>query len=215
MAGVNLLKQIRKEEVSEQTAVSTGGGAFSEVSSSDKLKLVLFLAGFVGFFLIRGYVSDTYLPAKLEAPNAELSALEGRLSATNAKKAQLAELEKELQENDTRIAELRNKITVINRIQNSNRDKVVRMIDYIVNQMPEPIWISELKVEAKSGSEVDLKGFSMNHQTISGFFSKLENGVFFSKWQLIDSVRQKVKRADNKEFDASRFQLKAEVTEVP
>jgi len=215
MAGVNLLKQVRSEQVVEQSAVSAGGASLADISASDKIKLVLFAVGLGGFFLIRGYVSDTYLPAKLEAPQAQVAEISQQIAATNAKKSQLTELEKELQENETRITELRNKIAVINRIKNSNRDKVVRMVDYIVNQMPEPIWISELKVEAKAGSDVDLKGYSVNHQTISAFFSRLENGVFFAQWQLIDATREKVKRNDDKEFDASSFILKAQVSEVP
>ncbi|MEO5667278.1 MAG: PilN domain-containing protein [Bdellovibrionota bacterium] len=215
MAGVNLLKQIRDEEVVEQTAVASVGGALSEISSLDKIRLGLFGVGFLALFLIRGYVADTYLPAKLEAPNAEIAELAAKLTATNAKKAQLSELEKELKENETRITELKTKIGVINRIKNSNRDKVVRMTDYIVTQMPDPIWISELQVEAKSGSVVDFKGYSMNHQTISTFFSKLENGVFFSKWELVEATREKVKDAANHDFEASKFELKAQVSEVP
>jgi len=215
MAGVNLLKQIRTETAVEQTAVVSGGGALSEIGLLDKIRLGLLVAGAVGFFAVRGYVADVYLPAKLEAPNAEIAALGAKLSAVNSKKSQLTDLEKELQENDTRINELKGKIAVINRIKNSNRDKIVRMIDYIVTQMPEPIWITEIKVEAKSGSEIALKGYSMNHQTISAFFSKLENGVFFSKWQLVEATREKVKRENTKEFDASRFELRAQTTEVP
>jgi Tfp pilus assembly protein PilN len=215
MAGVNLLKQIRTETVVEQTAVSSGGGALSEIGIADKIRLGLFVAGLVGFFAVRGYVNDSYLPAKLEAPNAEIAELGSKLAAINSKKSQLTDLEKELQENDTRINELKGKIAVINRIKNSNRDKIVRMIDYIVTQMPEPIWITEVKVEAKPGSDVALKGYSMNHQTISAFFTKLENGVFFSKWQLMEATREKVKRDNAKEFDASRFELRAQTSEVP
>ncbi len=215
MAGVNLLKQIRTETTVEQTAISTGGGALSEIGIADKIRLLLFVAGFVGFFGVRGYVSDTYLPAKLEAPNAEIAELGSKLAAVNAKKSQLTDLEKELQDNEARISELKGKIAVINRIKNSNRDKIVRMIDYIVTQMPEPIWITEVKVEAKAGSDVALKGYSMNHQTISAFFTKLENGVFFSQWQLVEATREKIKRDSNKEFDASRFELRAQTTEVP
>lgn len=214
MAGVNLLKQIRREEVVEQAAVSSGGASLSDIGAADKIKLVLFAAGFAGFFLIGGYVKDTHLPRKLEEPQARVAEISAQIAATNAKKSQLTELEKELQENETRITELRNKIAVINRIKNSNRDKIVRMVDYIVNQMPEPIWISELKVEAKAGSNVELRGYSVNHQTISAFFTKLENGVFFAKWELIDATREKLKLNDNKEFDASRFELKAQVSEV-
>ena len=215
MAGVNLLKQVRSEEVVEQSAVSSAGGAFSEISVGDKIRLLLFVGGFVVFYGVRGYITDSYLPSKLEEPNAEIARIAGELSAVNAKKAQLAELEKELQENENRITELKNKIAIVNRIKNSNRDKVVRMVDYIVNQMPEPIWISDMKVDAKAGSEVELNGFSMNHQTISAFFTKLENGVFFSQWQLVDATREKVKSGADKEFDASRFQLRAQVSEVP
>ncbi len=120
-----------------------------------------------------------------------------------------------MQGNDQRISEIRSKIALINRIKNSNRDKVVRMVDYIVNQMPEPIWISELRLEAKAGSEVQLRGYSITPQTISGFFTKLENGVFFSNWQLLDASREKLQRGDRKELEASRFELRAQVSEVP
>jgi Tfp pilus assembly protein PilN len=215
MAGVNLLKQVRNDTVVEQAAVSSGGGALSELSSLEKMRLLLFLGGFVAFFGIRNYMADTYFPSKLEEPQAEIARIGEQLAAVNAKKSQLSELEKELQDNETRITELKNKIAVINRIKNSNRDKVVRMVDYIVNQMPDPVWIADLKVDAKAGSEVELNGYSMNHQTISAFFSKLENGVFFSNWQLVDATREKIKVESTKEIDASRFQLKAQVSEVP
>jgi Tfp pilus assembly protein PilN len=100
-------------------------------------------------------------------------------------------------------------------VKKSNRDKVVRMVDFIITKMPEPIWISELRLEAKAGTAVDLKGFSTTYQTISTYFTRLEDAVFFTDWQLVETSLQKVKGPTGEDIDASKFDLKAQVTEVP
>lgn len=217
MAGVNLLKQLRKEEGREEIAVekvSLGAGALDDLSSFQKVKLILIFAGFFVFYFGRDYFNTTYLPSKLVEPQAQIDDLSQKIEVANRKRKENEEISKAAEALQAQIVELQQKILVIERIRKSNRDKVVRMVDYIVSKMPEPIWISEIKLEANPGSAVELKGFSTNYQTISTYFSSLEDAVFFSNWELIETSLQKVKSTTGEDMDASKFELKAQVSEV-
>jgi Tfp pilus assembly protein PilN len=215
MAGVNLLKQLAEDQAAEEVAVSSSGAAFADLSSYEKTKLVLILVGFFVFYFGRAYFNETYLPSKLHEPEAQIAQLDQEIASESAKREQLASLEREAQETEERSNEIRQRIAVITRIKNSNRDKVLRMVDYIINQLPDPVWVSEMQVLASVGSELNLRGFSTNYQNISSFFAKLEGGVFFNNWELVETSRQKTTGLDGREIDASIFQLKASIAEAP
>lgn len=218
MAGVNLLKQLRREEGAEEAAVSRislGGGALADLTSYQKLKLLLLVLGFFVYHFGRDHFNTTYLPSKLVEPQAQLDTLNEQIAAAQRKRVENEEIAKAADAYEQQIQELRRKIQIVETVKKSNRDKVVRMVDFIVSKMPEPVWISELKLEAKAGTPVDLQGFSTTYQTISTFFTRLEDAVFFNDWQLIESSRTKVKGPTGDDIDASKFQLKAQVSEVP
>jgi hypothetical protein len=218
MAGVNLLKQLRREEVSQEAVVSKfslGGGALEDLSSYQKFKLLLLFLGFFVYYFGRDHFNTTYLPSKLVEPQAQLERINNEIAAAKRKLSENEEITKAANAYEQQIQELRRKIQTIENIKKSNRDKVLRMVDFIVSKMPEPVWISELKLEAKAGTDVDLQGFSMSYQTISTFFSRLEDAVFFRDWQLIESSLTKVKGPTGDDIDASKFQLRAQVAEVP
>jgi len=218
MAGVNLLKQLRKEEGREEATVakvSFGSNALSDLSSYQKVKLLLLVAGFFVFYFGRDYFNTTYLPGKLVEPQAQIDSLTQQIAAANRKRKENEEIANAANAYEQQIQELKKKIQIVERIKKSNRDKVVRMVDFIVSKMPDPVWITDLKLEAKSGTQVDLRGYSITYQTISSYFTRLEDAVFFDNWQLIESSLAIVKGPLGQDLEASKFELKAQVTEVP
>jgi Tfp pilus assembly protein PilN len=229
MAGINLIEQLKQREntqaadaailengpsIFERLGLGGGTGGGEGLGMMAKIQLLLMILGIAAVPMGRDWLQTSYLPPKLEAPQAELEKVRREIKAKEAQKARIAAIEAELNQFDQQVADIKAKIDKIRLIREGNRDRIVRMVDYIVTQMPEPVWISSLTLSSTPGGQVQLMGRSMNYQNISTFVNRLQSGAFFPTWELEDSTREMMKRADGASHAAMNFKLKAQVVNI-
>jgi hypothetical protein len=70
-----------------------------------------------------------------------------------------------------------------------NRNSLIRMVDFVVSQMPNDVWMRKLEVDIQQGpnnpeSKISVLGSAITLQAVSEFLKKLENAVFFPTWDL-------------------------------
>lgn len=218
MAGINLLKQLKADDIPVEVDTASAASSsfnFDDLKSSEKIKLALIVGGFFAFHFGTEWFTGTYLPGELKTPQAELTSIQQKISATQGKLNELRELEKFIEEHNREIQELKARIRALEEIKQGQRDRAVRMVDFIVNQMPEPVWITSLQVGSNPGEQVVLQGFSRNYQNISTFFTKLETGVYFGGWELVSTQRADYDVDTETKIRASQFELRASAVEVP
>ncbi len=219
MSGINLLKQVDKRDadVETQDSGSSGGGFGADLTVAEKIQLSLLLLGGVVFYFSTSYLTETYLPQRLAVPQAELAQVQNEMAQVKSKLKELDDLKKFIEQHNIDVEELKRRIRALIEIREGQRDRAVRMVDYIIGQMPDPIWIEDLQLEVKSGQPVTLKGYSRNYQTISTYFTQLEEGVYFKDWELINSELKAYTPSGEgaKSVTASYFELKSTSSEVP
>lgn len=218
MAGINLLKQLKSEDIPvEVETASAAASSFQldDLKASEKIRLLLIVGGFFIYYFGTGWFTGTYLPGELVEPQQKLNSIQQQIAATQSKLNELSELEKFIEEHNREIQELKSRIRALEEIKEGQRDRAVRMVDYIVNQLPEPVWITNLQVGSNPGEQILLQGFSRNYQNISAFFSKLEKGVYFGGWELISTQREDYTIDESTKIRASQFELRASAVEVP
>jgi Tfp pilus assembly protein PilN len=231
MAGINLIEQLRQRESTQAQDAAmmesgpslferlgigggSGGSSGEGLGLMAKVQGLLMLVGIAAIPMGRDWLQTTYLPPKLEAPQAELDKVRADIKAKEAQKARIAAIEVELNQFDQQVADIKAKIEKIRMIREGNRDRIVRMVDYIVTQMPEPVWISTLDLAATPGASVALAGRSMNYQNISTFVGRLQTGAFFPTWELEESSREMMQRSGGASHAAMSFRLKAQVVDI-
>lgn len=218
MAGINLLRQLKSEDIPvevETASAAVSSFQLDDLKTSEKIRLGLIVGGFFVFHFGTGWFTGTYLPGELVEPRKQLASIQQKIASTQSKLNELSELEKFIEEHNREIEELKTRIRALEEIKEGQRDRAVRMVDFIVNQMPEPVWITSLQLGSNPGEQITLQGFSRNYQNISSFFSKLETGVYFGGWELIGTQIADYSVDSETTIKASQFELRASAVEVP
>jgi len=227
VAGINLLKKLEQQQATDGSGgdgglveekkifgMSFGGGGGIELTKVQQIKLILLAVGFVSIFVGRSWLTGTYLPEKLVEPQAQLAQAQADVAQKEEEIKRIATIREELVQYEKQVGEIKAKIDAIRRVREGQRDRVLRMVDYIVQQMPEPVWISKIVLEPKPGSEISLDGKSMNYQNISTFLARLQKGVFFPTWKLEQTQREIMERANGQKHAAMTFSIKGEVANI-
>lgn len=226
MAGINLIKRLKEQKSGAKMSSPSGGfGGFgggssslgseaSDVSSGDKLKIVLMLLLWAGAYYGRVY-KDQRISELETAKKNEIAAVDQLVSAEKSKMTALKSLAQEAEAYERQMAELQRKLTVIESL-GKNKNLAVRMVDFIVSEMPANVWLQKMNLDTKLESKVDLQGNATSMQVVSEFMKRLEGAVFFPSWQLVETKKEETALSgDPKKKEAipeSRsFQLNAKV----
>jgi len=232
MAGINLLKQARNLR---KGGGDGGGSSVSQVeperesllsrfsrstsdswTKEDTLRLIFFCVGIAlipgGRKLVADYTGR--ITADLQAQVADV---EGKIAAENRKLRDLAEIKKEAESYDARYAELQAKFKAVDDVSR-NRNLVVRMVDFVVQEMPPTIWLSRVTVDLVSNKKIDIFGNAMSLQLVGEFVKQLEGAVFFPVWSLVETTSEAgtvptaaAKTSLTVPVDSKKFSISADV----
>jgi len=200
MAGVNLIKQIRKIQRGDKAVSNVGKlpdlrgqldelvekvkSNFTEFDASDALRLGLFILGVIILVGSRAFIADYHSKVETEMTQ-QRDQLDAQIIAEAQKLKALDEIIKESESLDKQIAELERKLNLIQTVI-LNRNAPVKMVDFVITEMPESVWLEKMELEPREGGKIDLSGFALSLQVVSDFITKLENAVYFPSWQLVE-----------------------------
>jgi Tfp pilus assembly protein PilN len=225
MASVNLVKQLKARKSGTKTGLAPGAtstglkGLFQNLSASaiqldpkEKVLLFLFIMGIGSIFGTKEYLSTFYFPAQESTVRVEMAQLDSQLAQINSKLAAFESVKSDIDSYEKKMGEVREKLSVIESVQ-KGRNAIVRMVDLVISDMPEALWLGSLRIETSvekinpalpqatgpgnpqmgigssdnSIGNVSVKGFARNLQTVSEYMKKLEGAVFFPKWNLVET----------------------------
>jgi Tfp pilus assembly protein PilN len=229
MASINLVKQIKnRKSGGTKTGILPGTSAAGikgffqnltattgKLDSKEKLLLSLFIFGILSIFGTRAYLSEFYFPSQEVVVQNEIAALDSKMNEVRTKLSAFDSVKNDIDSYEKKMAEVREKLTVIESVQ-KGRNAIVRMVDFIINEMPSALWLSQIKVEtffekinstlppatgggaapggAAPGTTADnsigtvsVKGQALSLQLVSEFLKRLEGAVFFPKWTLVET----------------------------
>ncbi len=206
MAGINLVDQLNKPrgrhgtEAEGYESASEGGGLFARLrasagagssegfSSEDSAYLLRFLLGigliFGGRYLVENYTHR--IQAELQA---QVNEHQQQIAAEANKLRGLQGIRAELDDYERQMGELRRKLELIQSV-GRNRNLVVRAIDYAITEMPESLWLKSVEIAVGTEGRIDLNGYALTHQIISEYARRLEGGVFFPSWNLVETISE-------------------------
>jgi type IV pilus assembly protein PilN len=73
----------------------------------------------------------------------------------------------------------------------------VRMLDRVANDIPDKLWLTELK---EQDQKVTLKGVSINNEVIATFMGRLEDSPLFAEVYLVSIERESIDELNLKRF---------------
>jgi|GEM_PF-1096948 len=234
MPGINLVTQLRNPQATtagggfesgmesdsppslvERLRSLSGSGA-SDWERADTIRLVLALVGIAGFFGIR-YFADDYKARQEAELQAQVAELDQQIASEKRKLEGLKSFRAEAEAYDKQMAELQRKIELVESAS-KGRNLVIRMVDFVVTEMPPTIWLGRLTVETATKNEIDITGSALNLQIVSEYVKRLEGAVFFPKWQLKETVAEAGNSGTNAAGgravpmpDTKKFQVSAKV----
>ncbi len=147
------------------------------------LSFILLLAGlFAVGFAIQGKVS---------AQKAELKRLEAR-------KAQLAYVDKKISLAKKKSKEIQTKFKAIEKLQ-EGRTRTVKILDEVVTSLPiDRLWLKKLDLK---GATMKLSGIALDNHTVALFMRRLDASPLTKKVKLVNTKRQKIQGHDLMQFD--------------
>lgn len=173
-----------------------GGESGIELSGSQKFGLAILLLGIVSYTQYKLVINQFYINEKQAAAETVREQVRGEMNEWEQKLRAFDSIKAEIQSFEGQMSELRQKLAVIENMQ-KGRSSVVRMIDFMVREMPDEIWLTDVTVDVsgevrKTGKigKVDMSGNSVSLQQLSAFIERLEKGVFFTKWNLQETTAQ-------------------------
>ncbi len=234
MPGVNLVDQLKRdhdEQGQEQDGLELPKRSFFDAPIFDRFRrspetedvddgyvkkrllLMVIAAGII--FGARHYVIDE-LKNKIVVLETESTELTKKIEAEKKRSAELAEIRNEMIDFDRQVAQLRERLAAIRSV-GKNRNLIVRMMDYLISEMPQRVWISD--IELGRTTKVKMKGTAVTLQIVSEYIKRLQGAIFFPEWTLKkatgDSRRQAQKPVQGIEVpaDVKDFELEAKVVE--
>ncbi len=147
------------------------------------LSFILLLAGLFALgFAIQGKVS---------AQRKELKRLEAR-------KAQLAYVEKKITQAKKKSKEIEAKFNAIERLQ-KGRTRTVKIMDEVVTCLPiDRLWLKSMNLQ---GGQLKLSGIALDNHTVALFMKRLDASPSTKKVKLVNTRRQKIQGHDLMQFD--------------
>jgi Tfp pilus assembly protein PilN len=240
MTSINFVGEIlkRKKRIAEgEKGESAGGGFLAKLrglgggggggeggltlEAREKTMLMLGLLGIASIFGGRYYVTDVMIPPLRKNLTDRVEQINTDIAAERNKLAQFDSIKNEIDQYDKQMAELRTKLQLIESVQ-KNRNSIVRMVDFVITELPENVWLSDVSVDisTKTGAgmgKVDLSGKALSMQLVSEFVKRLEGAVFFPRWDLAETVSSQEtggSGANVKSYESKSFKISAEVTSL-
>ncbi|MBS1982783.1 MAG: PilN domain-containing protein [Bdellovibrionales bacterium] len=226
MAGVNLVKRLKERK----TGVGPGagsrgklfgmdmptfsGGSSIEISSGDRIRILLMVASIGAGFFMRSFVRD-FTSRKEAALRVEVNKLDQQIAEEKKKLDALKGLAQEADAYERQMAELQRKLAIIESL-GKNRNLAVRMVDFIVSEMPSNIWLAKMNLDTRTEQKVEVLGNATSLQLVSEFMRRLEGAVFFPRWQLVETSSRDASTASDPKAnkgpsDVRSFSLNAKV----
>jgi Tfp pilus assembly protein PilN len=136
------------------------------------------------------------------AATTKLDDLEEQISQLNSEKSRLGPIIVEVEEYQAKLAELKAKEGLIERLR-TEREGPVRMLDALSTELPDFVWLEEL---SQQGNTVTIDGMAASYVSIADYIRKLEDSDWFQNVELIDA---QVDRRQEQEFTV--FELRTQL----
>ncbi len=128
----------------------------------------------------------------------KVSAQRKELKRLEARKAQLAYVNKKITLAKRKSKEIEAKFNAIEKLQ-KGRTRTVKILDEIVTFLPiDRLWLKNLELE---GGHLKLSGIALDNHTVALFMRRLDASPSTSKVKLVNTRRQKIKGHDLMQFD--------------
>jgi Tfp pilus assembly protein PilN len=194
MPGVNLIPKLTTFVPANEAAldgdVSGGlldGGGSLDLSGAEKVRLLLAGLGLAAIPLGGQYI-DGMMQEIANQKQAEIAQMDTKIQEERNKLAGLSGLQEQIASYDQQMRVLQEKLQLVEAVQ-QNRNSLIRMVDFVVSQLPNEVWMRRLEVNIQQGvgnpdSKISVAGSALTLQSVSEFLKKLENAVFFPSWDL-------------------------------
>jgi Tfp pilus assembly protein PilN len=223
MTTVNLAKQIKQRRAAEKRG--EGGSALPrmalsfELETHEKVRLGIMIVGILSIFGGR-FAVQKYTDGLNQERQAELTTIQGQVAAEKQKLASFDAIRKEIDSYESRMKEARDKLAIIERVR-KNRNALVRMVDFVVSEMPNSVWLSKVSIDNSSGGSdggtVRVEGYATSMQLVGDYLKHLEGAVFFPHWELEDTQNETLTSSAPKQAppaDAKRFEMNARIVNL-
>jgi type IV pilus assembly protein PilN len=139
-----------------------------------------------------------YWSLKLQADR-----IEEDIVTSQKETARLRTLIQQVQANDTRRAQLQQRVGLIEELR-QGREGPVHMLDEISRSMPDMLWLNEIK---QQGSDLTITGRCTSLTALSDFVDNLKLGGYFKPVEILDSQVESAQSGPGGEL--TRFSIKA------
>lgn len=180
-----------EKQASSSSEMELSGGKSIKIKAI--VNIIIFLITPIGMFIYQE-INIPKLKSLLAAENAKLV----DYSNYNLKSASLVAEIKKHKENKVLIEKQISSLDGLSKV----RSKYVRALDLIQTNIPDKMWLTELKSE---GDNLTAKGVSYSDTEISEFLSRVGKSVFFSDVSLASSEDSKEKQGDR--VNLKKFQI--------
>lgn len=241
MATINFIKQLeqrRKEALEGGGDVEEEGGgigtklrrlasahAGEKLSVGEGLLLVVSIALVIGCYSRDMLLEEYFRKDEMAKAEADVAAIEQKISAQRSKLSQYDGIQNDIRDFETQAADFNAKIKVIKSVR-YGRNSIVRMVDQVVQSIPDAIWMSKVQIDIKGMTkgaaaseggigELKIDGYSKNFQEVSKFLGRLEGIYFFKNWKLeqseTDPAAGATAGATKDMVDSKKFSINAKV----
>jgi Tfp pilus assembly protein PilN len=199
MIKVNLLRnnsaassKTTATEINYDTAFDTkADGGVASSPAGMLLKFLLMFMGAAGLMMYESY-NIGELRTALQQAQAASTALSQELTEKKPMVAKARELQKQIQDLESRIQAIKDLSKV--------RLREIKAIDYLQNIIPEKVWFSLLEFDKGA---VKVEGGTTSDDELNLFLEEMERKSIFSNVILLRAVEQKVKEGTIKVFNIS------------
>jgi Tfp pilus assembly protein PilN len=204
MATINLVKQIRARKDGRKDAEAAAPSALQnmriviDLDRGERVRAAILAAAFASIFLGKALVA-TYTSTMAASVQSQIAEYDQQIAAEQQKLASFKSIEGEISSYEAKMREARDKLTIIEGVR-KNRNALVRMLDFVVGEMPSSIWLTKVTIDNTPGGTTDpggskqgtvqVTGFAISLQLVSEFMKRLEGAVFFPRWELVETNNQ-------------------------
>jgi len=175
-------------EINYDTTFETKVGGDS-TGSRDMLTKIVVLALLTGVLMMYESYNIGELRTKVAQGNAEKKRVETELAQKKPIEAKARELQKQIQDIETRIKAIKDLSKV--------RLREIKAIDYLQNIIPEKLWFTLLEFD---GNSLKIEGGTTSDDQLNRFLDDMESKSIFKNVILLRSIEQKNKEGTIKVF---------------
>jgi type IV pilus assembly protein PilN len=180
MIRVNLLPHRQEKKAARQRQMMLAAGVFAAIG------------------VLVGMAGHTYLSHRLEEQHGRNTYLQGEIKKLEDQIAKIKDVKEQTQDMLARKQ-------VVESLQ-TNRAEAVHLIDQLVRQMPEGMWLKSVK---QAGTVVNVQGFAQTNGRISTFMRNVEASPWLEKPELVE-----IKAAALNNSKISEFTMNVRVKRV-